>query len=191
MEKTEASNRLLEFIAEHDVEIVALAALGSAIAAILAIITTIIVAKTQIQNSRLTVRPIGQFSIGDYENEIFVSLSNKGVGPLFIDEMIYQFDDGEKISNASLVSLLPSLPDGIAWKDFSSLSSGTVVSPQSSRTLVKLGIGSDFGVDVDIANEIRRKLGSLTITCKYKDVYNRGLPPTSKKLDWFARRFED
>jgi hypothetical protein len=100
-------------IAKPDVEI-AVAALGSAVAAIAAVFLSLLslavslyVSKHQRTHNQLTVRPLAYVMVGDYENQLFVKLRNNGTGPMIVSSSPTQ--------NKAPVSHLQKLATAILW----------------------------------------------------------------------------
>jgi hypothetical protein len=105
----------IKFLSDNDKFVTAwtaiIAVLISFVAASSAVVNTVM----QRSHNRKTVLPIGHFSVGDYENRIFVSLRNDGVGPMIIDGVSVQRDADGKELGAALIDLMP---DDISWTTF-------------------------------------------------------------------------
>jgi len=189
MEEATTSISLLELISKHQNLVVAVSAALSAIAAVASVFAAGMISWKQMQHSRLAARPIGQFSIGDYEDRLHVTLSNKGLGPLFVEKIVFE-TDGKRHTNLPLVELMPDLPSNMSWTDFSTLRGGSVVSSQSEKVLLDLRIDEQDMIEVEAANKVRRSLGCIKAVCSYKDAYDKTLPEIEQNLEWFHRRFE-
>jgi hypothetical protein len=57
------------------------AAFGSVAVAIIAIFVSIKALRHQREHNKLSVKPLAQVLIGDYENRVYVKLVNTGTGP--------------------------------------------------------------------------------------------------------------
>ncbi|WP_321448408.1 hypothetical protein [uncultured Cohaesibacter sp.] len=180
---------LLGYINEHQNFVIALATALSAIAALASLLLVVLTSRYQMLHNRLSVRPIAQISFGDYENELSVAISNMGMGPLIIDKVVFDKEGEGSFVDQPLVSLMPDLPAGLTWRDFSTVSAGTVISAQSEKFLVVLDLDDKDNDHVEAADQVRRELGKITISCHYSDLYKRRQPVTNRKLDWFVRRF--
>jgi hypothetical protein len=78
----------------------AAAAIGSAVVASIALVLSLIslwisiaALRHQRKHNRLSVRPLAYIMIGDYEDRVFVKLTNNGTGPMIIKSI--------KVINAS------------------------------------------------------------------------------------------
>ena len=62
-------------------------AFGALLTSISSIVLTIKALKVQKQHHLKSVKPIGYITVGDYEDDIYISIVNNGVGPLIIREL--------------------------------------------------------------------------------------------------------
>ena len=170
----------------------AFGALASAAAAILALFISAISvwisiwsARTQRKHNQLSVRPLAEVAVADYENSISVKLRNNGTGPMIITAVTVS---DAKYTKDCLVEWMPDLPGGRPWNNFThtlrhrTLQSGAVI------VLLELTENEDarsFPMCRDLA---RKALAPLTIKVEYTDIYESVMNPCSKSLSWFGRR---
>jgi hypothetical protein len=88
------------------------AAFGSVAVAIIAIFVSIKALRHQREHNKLSVKPLAQVLIGDYENRVYVKLVNTGTGPMIIKSI--------KIINAPDPSrpLKCAMPPGVNWTQY-------------------------------------------------------------------------
>jgi len=175
-----------DFISDNQNVIIALAALGSALAAILSIILTTYSIWSQRRHNRISVAPLGQVSFGDYEDHIHVDIYNEGIGPLVLDELkIFSIENSN--TSSELLELMPPMPQAMHWQAFSCPQKGTVITTQSFKRLIGFDVDTSNQAQVDYANSVRKALGSLTIKFTYNDLYGKNQTPCERDLKWFLR----
>lgn len=169
----------------------AAAAMTSAFAAILAlvisaaaVIATIVSARQQRTHNILTVKPIPEVTVADFEDCLRVKLRNHGSGPLLIKSLTVKFLDG------TYDKLIDCMPDNINWANFAGKVNGRVLLPGSEITLVELTAlqnEPDFSIPRDL---VRNALSHSEIVVEYSDIYDTNFPAYRKPLEWFGRSLE-
>ncbi|MDR3415736.1 MAG: hypothetical protein P4L83_06080 [Nevskia sp.] len=170
----------------------AFGALASAAAAFLALVVSAIsvgisiwAMRLQRQHNELSVRPLAEVTVADYENSLRVKLRNNGTGPMIVTGI--EVSDGHS-AKACVVEWMPSLPKGRPWTTFSHDLKDRTLQPGSAIVLLELTEHQgeqDFASCRDL---IRAALAPLTITVDYTDIYNKAMPKRIKALSWFGRR---
>lgn len=171
----------------------AISAVASAVAAVIAVLVSISAvrisaksAKQQMVHNELSVRPIPEVTVGDYENSLRVKLRNHGAGPLRINSLIAVFIDTER---KTLVECMPDLKDR-HWTNFSGVVDGRTLLPGDEIVLIELTAEQgevDFRVSRDSA---RNSLSNVQITVNYSDIYGSKFENYKKSLSWFGRNLE-
>ena len=139
--------------------------------------------KIQHKHNVLSVKPIPQFSIGDYENELFVKLKNYGIGPLIVEKFVAEMENGELKSK--IIDALPTaLRQQVRWETFTGVVDGYALAPEKEFVLLKASF--DVG-STPIHNSLRSELSKLQLKVEVKDIYGNLQPIYEKSLDWFAR----
>jgi hypothetical protein len=164
----------------------ALAAIGSALAAFLAVVVSTITLGHQRKHDRLTVRPLAYIMVGDYDDRVYVKVANNGTGPMIIKSITVN-DKPRPLYQA----LSDILPEGIYWTNYTADYADRSVRAGGQVVLVDLDSGSNTHVSPEKFGEardlVRRALGNITVRVKYTDIYNKNQPIAERKLDWFHR----
>jgi Sel1 repeat len=169
----------------------ALGAIASAIAAIFALLmsaVSIVVSlralKTQRQHNVLSVRPLPEVTVADYEDSLRVKVRNNGSGPMIIKSLSVSDANAQK---ESLIDWMPELPGGRPWTNFSHALTNRSLSPGDQIVLLELTESDNETGFNECRDKVRRRLSSLAVTLKYTDTYGTALPEYSKSLAWFGR----
>jgi hypothetical protein len=179
-------DKLVNLIKSYPDQINALAAVCALFVSFLSILLTFLALRLQRRHNFKSLTPIASILIGDYEQEILVKLRNTGVGPLIVER--FTTSDGNKEED-DIISWMPALPEGIYWASFTENIDGWCIAPNKEAVIIKLsGNPSDRRFAL-FRNEVRRALSKLTVTVKYKDIYDRRMPIKQRDLKWFARHF--
>ena len=184
---------LFELLEKNQSAASAAAAMTSAAAAILALLISVIAvlvalisAKQQRVHNILTVRPIPEVTVGDFENSLRVKLRNHGSGPLLIKSFIATFHGN---SRQSLIDCIPG-HDDVHWTNFTGVIDGRTLLPGKEIVLIELTAGpeeTNFGIPRDLA---RLALSQTEIVVQYSDIYDSTFSPYKKSLSWFGRNLE-
>ncbi|PKQ62585.1 hypothetical protein BZG02_12775 [Labilibaculum filiforme] len=148
--------------------------------------------RIQRRHNYVSLMPIGQIVLGDYEDEIFVKISNAGVGPLIINSVeVYN----SKISRSNLIDFLDvDMPRGLTWSDFVKELANKAIRVDEDMYLARVE-SLDYSEDKstnydDFKKSTRATLGGLTILVKYSDVYGKNHFEVSRTLNWFNRTLD-
>ena len=150
----------------------------------ISLITTFATLYIQRVHNRKSVAPVAEFTFGDYEGKIEVSIANKGIGPLIIDHLNVRV--GGKIYG-NLISLMPVPPEGILWSDFTVEFEERCLSPGEELCILRLVGDSNCSTFGNYRDDVRRVLSQGSIQVEYSDVYSKSIKPKSRELNWFAR----
>jgi hypothetical protein len=169
----------------------AFGALASAAAAFLALAVSVIslivslwALAIQRRHNKLSVRPLPEVTVADYEDCLRVTLRNNGTGPLFVTDM--KVTDGIHTSD-SLIDCMPELRHGRAWTTFIRDTKGRTVLPGEDLRLLEL---SEFEGEKNFAahrDTIRKALAALQLRVEYSDIYKTCFPRYRRDLKWFGR----
>lgn len=153
----------------------------SVIATVLAVWSAIV----QRRHMRLSVQPIAAIPISDYEGEIEVSLSNKGLGPMRIKSL--QIRNNKGMVHKNLVNHMPSLGAEISWSTFYNSVDGAALEPGKRLILLALRGDSDSSSFRKCRDEVRKALKDLTVRVEYEDLYGTTMESVEKSLSWYGR----
>ncbi|MCC8627475.1 hypothetical protein [Xanthomonas vesicatoria] len=182
----------MQWLTEHDGVANAMAAIASAAMAALALFVSVFslgvalwAAHLQRRHNKLSVTPIPEVTVADFEDALRVKLRNHGSGPLLIKSLrVVGYNGGHE----KLVDALPSLP-GRDWTNFSGKVDGRALLPGSEIVLLELAeddgeIG--FGTSRNLA---RKALALAEITVSYSDIYGSRFDVYKRSLEWFGRHW--
>jgi hypothetical protein len=169
----------------------AFAALASAIAALIALFVSVIslfVSRSALNIQRkhnvLSLRPLPEVTVADYENSLRVKIRNNGSGPMIIQ---YIKIDDSKNEKESLIEWMPNLPNNRTWNAFShSLKQRTLLAGHEIK-LLELTEFEGEKYFSECRALVRNALSCLNVHVSYTDVYGTNFPIHTKKLDWFGR----
>lgn len=171
----------------------AIAATASAIVAFLALIVSIaaVIAsvrstKQQKKHNVLTVKPIPEVTVADYEDLLRVKLRNHGSGPLLIKALTANFQG--KPHN-SLIDCIPK-NSSIDWTNFAGNINGRALLPGAEIILIELTKNprnTDFSIHRDLT---RLALSHSEVVINYSDIYSTKFSAYKKSLEWFRRNLE-
>ena len=144
---------------------------------------------SQRKYNRNSVRPILNIVVGDYLNDIYVRIENKGVGPAVITSTCceYKFADGKCFEEEVLYELIDSI--GISgtriecYTDFVENIKNRTISQKESVTLMEV---SDKLLTEEVKKGLRMILKDVTITVEYENVY-RDKFTCRRELTFFGR----
>jgi hypothetical protein len=169
----------------------AFGALASAAAAFLALLVSAVsvgisvwAVRSERRHNELSVRPLAEITVADYENSIRVKLRNHGIGPLIITAVTVT--DGSS-TRPTLLDWMPDLPAQRHWTNFTDQVRDRTLAPGGELVLLELTEDEDeedFGACRDLA---RAALAPLTVNVEYTNIYNTVMPPRRKALSWFGR----
>lgn len=185
--------KLFDFLEKNQNIASAVSAIASAAAAIIAVLVSIYAvrvsaksAKQQQLHNTLTVKPIPEVMIGDYENSLRVKLRNNGAGPLLVTSLVATLHERP---HSSLIDCMPDLR-GRHWTNFAGVVDGRALLPGDEIVLVELTAEpgeTTFSISRELA---KHALSHTEIVIKYTDVQNSVFLPYKKSLSWFGRNLE-
>ena len=169
----------------------AFGALASAAAAFLALfVSTLSVwisvwsARTQRKHNELSVRPLAEVTVADYENSLRVKLRNNGTGPMIVTAVTVS--DGANAKDC-LIDWMPNLPGGRPWTNFTHALRHRTLQSGAEIVLLELTEHDDEKGFLMCRNLVRKALAPLTINVEYTDIYESVMHPCKKPLSWFGR----
>lgn len=170
----------------------ALGAVASAAAAFLALFVSAIsvgisvwAVNSQRRHNELSVRPLAEIMVGDYEHSLRVKLRNNGIGPMIVTAVTVS--DGTN-AKPSLIDWMPDdLPNERDWNDFVDDIRGRTLAPGGEIVLLEL---TEYEKEVGFAScrdMVRAALAPLSLNVEYTNIYNTVMEPKRRDLDWFGR----
>ncbi len=169
----------------------AFGALASAVAAFAALFVSgvslfisIRALSIQRKHNELSVRPLAEVTVADYENSIRVKVRNNGSGPMII--RCLTVSDGSS-THETLIDWMPPLPTGRLWTTFSHHLRNRTLLPGGEIVLLELTEGEGEKNFAKCLNIVRAALAPLTVNVEYTDIYNQVMKPHQKPLSWFGR----
>ena len=170
----------------------AFAAISSAVVALLAFVVSVVSVVVALRALRhqqthniLSVSPIPEVTVADYENSLRVKLRNNGTGPLIVDTVAVRNGSEER---ESLIAWMPTLPGGRPWSNFCGVLTNRSLQPGSEVVLVELTRSPGEEGFAACRELVRQALAPLSVRVSYTDVYKSRFPSYSKDLSWFGRR---
>jgi hypothetical protein len=168
------------------------ATLSSVVVAFIALLISVIsvgisiwAMRAQQKHNELSVRPLAEITVADYENSLRIKLRNNGTGPMIITD--FEVSDG-KNKKSCIVEWMPSLPAGRPWTTFSHELKDRTLQPASDIILLEL---TEYKGEQNFTlcrDTIRDALAFLTVSVNYTDIYNKAMPARVKSLSWFGRQ---
>lgn len=169
----------------------AFGALASAAAAILALLVSAIsvgisvwAVRTQRRHNELSVRPLAEITVGDYEHSLRVKLRDHGIGPMIVTAVTVS--DGSNVK-PTVLAWMPDLPDNRVWTDFTAEICDRTLAPGSELVLLELTEDEGEKGFAECRDLVRSALAPLTVNVEYTNIYNTVMPPRQKALSWFGR----
>jgi hypothetical protein len=179
---------IISFLSANDKLVTAWTAIAALFVSSVSIFIAIANFVMQRRHNRKSVLPIGHVSVGDYENHIFVSLRNDGVGPMIIESVaVSSGNPGEETRSA----IIDFMPEGISWTTFVGDVSGRALSAEKSIVLISLEGDAQDDAFVTVRQMVRRALSNLSIKVEYGNIYGKKMTPASRSLSWFRRHLID
>jgi hypothetical protein len=149
-----------------------------------AIVLATYTAFLQRRHNFLSLKPIGQIKLHDYENRVAVRVANAGLGPLVIKR--FEATDGSR-EFPNLISAMPDLGSEMLWETyFDELLNVAVLPGEEAVILALSGPASDENY-LRARTLVRHRLSELTVKIYFEDAYGRSIKPVSRSLDWFGQ----
>jgi hypothetical protein len=188
-------DKLIEFLTNNTEVANALSTIMSAIVAFIALIISFIslyVAHSTLKNQRrhniLSVKPLPEIMVADYEERLTVKIRNNGSGPLIVNGVRVEKDAQSK---SALIDWMPALPEGIYWSAFIGPIRKRAVMPGNEIILLELRGDPNDSRFQHIRDRCRATLKSLNVVLEHTDIYNSQFEPREKSLSWFGRQLHD
>ena len=162
----------------------AIAALASAVTAVIALFVALWAAWTQRKHNVLSVRPIPEVTVADYEDSVRVKLRNNGSGPMIIESLTVKRGAETK---DSIIEWMPELPDHRPWTHFSMKLEGRTLQADGVIPLIELSSSEIDTVFIECRSVTRQALKELTVQVNFTDIYGSRLKPYTKNLSWYGR----
>lgn len=169
----------------------AFGALASAAAAILALFVSCVSvwisvssARSQRRHNELSVRPLAEVTVADYEDSLRVKLRNNGSGPMIV--LAVTVSDGAN-AHESLIEWMPALPQGRPWNTFTHALRRRTLQAGAEIVLLELTEHENEANFAVCRDRVRAALAPLTVNVEYTDIYDTVMRPCRKPLSWFAR----
>jgi hypothetical protein len=160
------------------------------VVSIVSIILTIVTLKEQKRHNLKSVKPIGRITAGDYENDIYVSILNNGIGPLIIKDFLAK--NNRISSKTGLIDIVPTdINNSVIWTDFASNFETRAIKAGERLYLLRLTFEEQADQNQEtIKTKLRNFLKDLTIELQYTDIYEKRTYKIVRELDWFGRHLE-
>lgn len=169
----------------------AFGALASAAAAVLALFVSCVSiwisvssARSQRRHNELSVRPLAEITVADYEDSLRVKLRNNGSGPMIV--LAVTVSDGAN-AHESLIDWMPALPQGRPWNTFTHALRRRTLQAGAEIVLLELTAHENEANFSVCRDRVRAALAPLTVNVEYKDIYETVMRPCQKPLSWFGR----
>lgn len=117
---------------------------------------------------RLSVKPIPDILLSNFEDRITVNLENKGTGP-FIMKSFRAYVGNE--SKTNVIDWMPDLPDGCLWSNWLKDFEGAAFKASESKALVEYSLDTEDALEVQARDIIRKALSDVSIEFDYTDIY--------------------
>ena len=144
--------------------------------------------RIQRKHNILSVKPIPEITVADYEDSLRVKMKNNGNGPMIVKNLEVVGPSG---SENSVIACMGELPNGRAWTHFATDFENRVLMPGQFLPLLEL-TKSDGEQGFDLSrNSCRSWLSKLECCLTYSDIYESKFVPYTKSLKWFGRRISE
>jgi hypothetical protein len=166
----------------------AFAAVFSAATAFLALCISVITICIQRHHNVISIRPVPEVTVADYENSLRIKLRNNGIGPMIIRQVIVRRGNEFK---ESVIDWMPALPKNRLWNHFSTKLQNRTLQTDGVIPLLELteAVGEQ-GFSI-IRDNIRHHLCNLTVDIVYTDMYGTKFKIYKKELTWFGRNINE
>lgn len=166
----------------------AIAAVASALTALIALFVSLWALHIQRRHNILSIRPIPEITVADYENSLRVKLRNNGSGPMIVESL--EVFNGSEVKG-SVIEWMPTLPRNRPWNHFSMALERRTIQPDGVVTLLELTEAEGEPMFAKCRDLTRVELSKLRVVVHYTDIYESNLPPYNKSLTWFGRNVDE
>ena len=181
-----SESAITKFLSDHHGAVTAWTSIFALFFSTVSIIVAIANMRMQRRHNRKSVLPIGHISVGDYENQIFVSVRNHGVGPMVVKKVVVA-KEGDAEQQRALIHFMPELPGQCLWTHFVDDISGRAIPAGEYISFVSLEGDQDDKDFVEARQVVRKALSELSVKVEYENIYGEKMPVASRNLNWFGR----
>jgi hypothetical protein len=181
-----SESEITKFLSDHHDAVTAWTSIFALFFSTVSIIVAVVNMRVQQRHNRKSVLPIGHISVGDYEDHIFVSVRNHGVGPMVVKK-IFVAKEGDAEQERALIHFMPELPGDCLWTHFVEDISGRAIPAEEYISLVSLEGDQDDRDFVEARQLVRKVLSELSVKVEYENIYGEKMPAASRNLNWFGR----
>lgn len=133
-------------------------------------------------HNQLSVKPLAEFLIGDYEDTIFIKIKNQGTGPLIIKSFTTQY---KNIKAHRIMEVLSEIKYDLVWDRFTDSIDGRTIGVDKEIVILQASFSSG---QKSLQQKLRSELSLVELNLEYNDIYEITQPQLTKKLDWFSRQ---
>lgn len=160
-----------------------------AILSVAALLVAIFALWTQRRHDRISLKPLASIVLQDFDDNIRVKVSNAGVGPMIITQVITEDKDSLMRKGYPIEWFEEK---HYFWDNFNKPADGKILAVGDELVLLHYSTDELDGQgkrqrEKDI-KEIRFRLKDLRIIVHYKDIYNVAQPIACRDLAWFGRK---
>lgn len=138
----------------------------------------------QRQHNILSVKPLGNIAMGNYDIELGIAINNNGTGPLIIKSI--RTIDNQGIQKKYPIDWIPAeLQKNITFQKL--VEGAALINGKDPIMLLLFRLNPLQPAEVQQRDKIRSILKNLTIHITYSDIYGNLQPELVKKLDWFDK----
>lgn len=127
-----------------------------------------------------SLKPLGQIDLRDRKDQIYVRISNNGLGPMIIDRLTFRkagkiytaIEDCLELDRRSYASI--SVSESVQ----------KIILPNAYLTLFENRLGQL--IEEAEADGIRQQLSPITVQVEFHDIYNNRIT-IERNLQWFSR----
>ena len=139
----------------------------------------------QRKHNKLSVRPIAEILVGNYEDRLVAIVENKGTGPLIVTKFRVRDEEGNE--KKSGIEFFESGFPNVVWKMFIHDFEGLAILPGDRKVLLEILEVQQEKTWSSTRKKVRKTLGGLEATLHYEDIYKQKMPVKSRKFDYFRR----
>ena len=166
----------------------AIAAVASALTALIALFVSPWALHIQRRHNVLSIRPIPEVTVADYEDRLRVKLGNYGSGPPIVASL--EVFNGSAVKG-SVIERMPTLPGNRPWNHFAMALERRTIQPDGVVPLLELTAGEGEPLFDTCRDLTRAELSKLRVVVHYTDIYESALPPYEKSLVWLGRNLSN
>ena len=161
-------------------------ALMAVVISVISLVVSIFALRHQNKHNVLSVTPLPEVTVADYENSIRVKLRNNGSGPMVVKSVSVS---NETDVRASIIEWMPDLPNQRPWTAFSRSLVNRSLLPGGELKMLELTQWESEQNFASCRDLCRKALCNLTVIVEYTDIYKSKFQPHSQSLGWFGRHW--